>query len=366
MPTTRAHTGISPKGPVSARNKYLPVLAAGIMIFFASCTSHKIDKVERAFYFWKQDVSLSNYEKTLCDSLEIKKIYIKFFEVNFNEEMGNFPDAKTYIWYRYSGMKGFEYIVPTVYLRNIVFLKSSREDLDILADNVNYLINKYQQTQLPEDAVINEFQMDCDWTLKTKDNYFYFLKKLKAISGKEISCTLRLYPYKYPEKMGVPPVDKVMLMCYNLLNPLENPDKNSILDLSELKSYLNVKQKYPLHLDIALPVYSWAQVYHNERFSEVIYTEISPIKDILVQKQDNPLWYTVSKDTVIDDTYLRVGDQIKLEEITAEKINGAIELLKKNIDFEENTTVSLFHLDEKQLNNFTYEELSGFFTAFSR
>ncbi|MBK6962825.1 MAG: hypothetical protein IPH20_02555 [Bacteroidales bacterium] len=340
------------------------MLTIGVTAQLASCTHHKIENVERAFYFWKNNSDLSDKEKEMCDTLGVKKLYIKFFEVNFNTERGNFPESKTDWWGRYSETDSYNEVVPTVYLRNVVFLKSSKEDLDMLADNVNFLINKYQNEKFREGVVMNEFQMDCDWTLKTKDNYFYFLKKLKAVSGKQISCTLRLYPYKYPDKMGVPPVDKATLMCYNLLNPLEIPNKNSILDLSELKSYLNVSQKYPKHLDIALPVYSWAQVYHNERFSELLYTNIKLLKNIL--KQEKPLWYNVTQDTVINNTYLRDGDKIKYEEIDAKKIRGAIALLKKNIDFDKNTTITLFHLDEEQLNNFTNEELSSFYSDFGK
>jgi hypothetical protein len=347
-------------------SNFLFALAIGIVVQIASCTNtnSKIENVERAFYFWKNNSYLSDSEEKICDSLDVKKLYIKFFEVNFNEERGNFPESKTDWSGRYSESKRFNEIVPTVYLRNIVFLKSSKKDIDVLADNVNFLISKYCNERCQEGSVMNEFQMDCDWTLKTKDNYFYFLKKLKAISGKKISCTLRLYPYKYPNKMGVPPVDKVTLMCYNLLNPLESPDKNSILDLSELKSYLNVHEKYPKHLDVALPVYSWAQVYHNERFSGVLYTSTKELKNIL--KQEKPLWYSVTQDTVINNTYLRIGDKIKYEEMDAERIKSAIMLLKKNIDFHNNTTIALFHLDEEQLNNFTNEELSDFYTAFGK
>jgi hypothetical protein len=164
--------------------------------------------------------------------------------------------------------------------------------------------------------------------------------------------------------MGVPPVEKVTLMCYNLLNPLENPSKNSILDLSELKNYLKGSRTYSKHLDIALPIYSWAQVYHNEHFSAVLYTDTKQLKTIL--KQDKPLWYSVIKDTVINNTYLRIGDKIKYEEIDAEKIKSTIALLKQHIKFDKNTTVTLFHLDENQLNNFTYENLSDFYTDFSK
>lgn len=336
-----------------------------ILLFLAlTACGNKIENVERAFYYWKSDEwSLSEKEKQVCDSLHTQKLYVKFFEVDYNHEIGGFPIAKTHLSGWQLREMNFKSVVPTVYVRNVVFLKSSKEDLDLLADNVNFLINKYQAEDFKE-GTITEFQMDCDWTLKSKDNYFYFLQKLKAISGKQISATLRLYPYKYPDKMGVPPVDKVMLMCYNLLNPLDNPGKNSILDLSELKSYLKDAPPYPKHLDVALPIYSWAQVYHNELFSDVLYTDTKGLKTIL--RQDKPLWYTVTQDTFIHDMYLRVGDKIKYEEMDSTKIRSAIALLKQHIDFDKNTTVTLFQLDEMHLTNFTNAGLSSFYTDFSK
>ncbi|HOJ90254.1 MAG TPA: hypothetical protein PLH86_04100 [Saprospiraceae bacterium] len=334
-----------------------------ILVSFSSC-KNKIDNVERAFYFWRsKDWNLSDKEMQVCDSLKIQKLYVKFFEVDYNDEIGSFPISKTRLssW-RLDDLK-ITSIIPTVYLRNVNFLKSSKKDLDALADNINFLINKYQKAEF-KNFSINEIQMDCDWTLKSKENYFYFLQKLKSISDKEISATLRLYPYKYTDNMGVPPVDKVMLMCYNLLNPLENPSKNSILYLEELKSYLINVQPYPKHVDIALPIYSWAQVYHNEIFSAILYTDNKQLMPII--KEEKPLWYSVTQDKVIDDTYLRIGDKIKYENIDAAKIKEAIVLLKKYIHFNKNTTVTLFHLDEDQFNKFTNEELTTFYTDFTK
>jgi hypothetical protein len=164
--------------------------------------------------------------------------------------------------------------------------------------------------------------------------------------------------------MGVPPVDKVTLMCYNLLSPLQNHTKNTILDLQELESYLKNVKKYPVHLDVALPIYSWMQVYQNERFSDVIYTDNQQVKKVL--KSIKPLWFEVTTDTVVNETYLRRGDQVKFEEITAEKIQQAIVILKKHIDFDKQTTVTLFHLDSQQLNNYSHEEIARFFTDFSQ
>lgn len=335
-------------------------------LFFSCTKTNKVQNVEKAFYYWKSDdYGFSDKEKSLIDTLKIKKLYIKFFEVEYNETVGNIPISKTGL--RYSGFDRSDFdsiqVIPTVYLKNKVFLKSSKQELDTLVNNVNYLISKLGTRDFNGSFSISELQMDCDWTLKTKGNYFYFLKELKRVSKKKISCTLRLYPYKYPENMGIPPVDKVTLMCYNLINPMENKDKNSILDTNELSLYLNKKRKYPIHMDIALPIYSWMHVYQNNRFQNVLYPD-SSIKKIL--KQVKPMWYEVTKDTVIDDFYLRIGDNVKYEEITADKISKAIEIIQNNVVFDDTTTISLFHLDEKQLNNYTYETLSGFYSDFSR
>ncbi len=331
-----------------------------VLLFFYAC-SNKVETVERSFYYWKSDGwSLSDNERASLDSVKASKLYVKFFEVDNSAELGNYPVSKSN--FRCSRNDSFE-IVPTVYIRNEVFLKSDAKSLDSLALNVDFLINKRVKENYEDVPTISEFQMDCDWTLKSRDNYFYFLKKLKAVSKKQISCTLRLYPYKYYQKMGVPPVDRVTLMCYNLINPLENHTKNSILDITELKSYLTSKEKYPVHLDVALPLYSWMQVYQNNKFSEVIYSNLDKIKTVL--KPIKPLWYEVTKDTVIDyDYYLRVGDKIKYEEITADKISEAIRIIKKDVPLDNSITVTLFHLNQEQLSNFTNEEITGFYTGF--
>jgi allophanate hydrolase subunit 2 len=75
--------------------------------------------------------------------------------------------------------------------------------------------------------------------------------------------------------------------------------------------------------------------------------------------------YSVS-DTMIGDVYLREGDQLKCEEMNTERIREAISIVRKNIQLKENTTVALFHLDELQTRNFKNEELSSFYTDFSK
>lgn len=338
------------------------LLSILVVLLLQSCSKpNKVEKVERAFYYWKTlDWRFDNKLDSILNQTKTQKVYIKFFEVEHNALMGSIPISKNKLRFTNENIE----VVPTIFIKNDVFLKSSTKDLDVLADNINFLIDKFLKDDYDKEIKIKEFQMDCDWTINSKDNYFYFLKKIKAISKKEISCTLRLYPYKYPDKMGIPPVDKATLMCYNLLNPLENPKQNSILDVDELSKYVKGVKKYPLHLDIALPIYSWMQLYQNNQFQSVIYDSHEQMLENM--KKIDTLWYEVTEDFTVGDTYLRIGDKIKYEEVNKETINKTITLLKKNISFDEATTITLFHLDNTQLQKYSYEEISSFYTAFSK
>jgi len=341
-----------------------------LLLFFAafafiSC-ENKVNNIERAAYYWKSGEWNKDPEDSIAKELQVKKIYVRFFDVEHDETMGNIPISKTN-WNSYAGNPKYLdslIIVPTVYLKNEVFIKSSKKEIDTLAANVGYLITKYEDEKFSASKPATEWQMDCDWTLKSRDNYFYFLRQVKKLSGKTISCTLRLYPYKYPGKMGVPPVDKAMLMCYNLLNPLESKSKNSILDVGELKLYFDKKRDYPLHLDVVLPTFSWMLLYQNNHFVHVLEADNSAVKSVL--KPTKPLWFEVSKDTVIDGVYLRTGDQVKYESATPEMLAETIALLRENVVFDDHTTIAFFHLDKNLTHNYSHEALTRLYTDFSR
>jgi hypothetical protein len=341
------------------------LLLGMISVLLISCSEDKkLEKVERAFYYWKSGY-IDSGENTALKFYRANKLYIKYFEIDYSEAMGNYPLDKTQIGgYNREKFDSIA-IIPTIYIRNEIFQYNKERDLDKLADNIVFLINKYNKEKFENTLVANEIQVDCDWTKTTKDKYFYLLKKIKELSKGEISCTLRLYPYKYPEIMGVPPVDKATLMCYNLVKPLSDGDKNSILDLKELDSYLNLKKEYPLPLDVALPIYSWTHWYQNNHFSGLLTLGSKEIKTFA--KPTKPLWYEVTKDTTLNyETYFRKGDQLKCEEIDAKLINGAIAIIKKNVVLKDGCTIALFHLDEHILNQYTHEEVNGFYTAFTK
>ena len=214
---------------VMKKHFFYPLLV--VLLFHATyaCNSDK-SKINRGFYFWKSSSYCLNEKELTCLNKEhIQKLYVKFFDIETNDVLGAVPVAKTElnIWeFQHDSDSLMEasvdpVIVPTVYIKNEVFIQVTPGSLDTLASNTLFLIDKYFQNRMKTDSIdYNEIQIDCDWTEKTRDNYFSFLRKLKGTSNKSISCTLRLYPYKYRDQLGIPPVDRAVLMCYNLINPL--------------------------------------------------------------------------------------------------------------------------------------------------
>ncbi|WP_445722842.1 hypothetical protein [Flavobacterium sp.] len=338
-----------------------------ILLVFLSCTT-KIEKVEKAFYYWKSDNSAFNEnEEHVLDTLKVKKVYLKFFEVKYDETLGMIPFSKTkfnkYSWFDDSKKQELN-VIPTVFIKNEVFIKGSKAQIDTLVNNVNHLVKKYFEERFEGYPNLTEIQIDCDWTLKSKENYFYFLESFGNKSKLPISCTLRLYPYKYRTKMGIPPVKKVTLMCYNLIQPFDDKNKNSILDTNELKSYLSVVDKYPVHLDVALPLFSWGHLYRYDTFKKFINLNKQELESMSIKK--NKLWYDVVKDTVIKDFFYRKGDKIKFENIDSNLIHETISLLKKEVSFDKEITVTFFHLDDKQLEKFNYETITSYYISFSK
>jgi hypothetical protein len=345
-----------------------------IVLLFTACSQEK-PTIVRGFYYWKNtEYQLSEADEAQLKSLKTQKLYVKFFEVAPDEVFGTAPTAKSSLRfnnYAYSDDDSLRSvmtildIVPTVFIRNEALKTISKPELDSLAGNMVFLIDKYYSERFKYQAKsYTEIQLDCDWTPSTKGNYFHLLKAIKQRSKKVLSCTLRLYPYKYSKVMGVPPVDKATLMCYNLIHPLAFENRNSILENEELEDYLAGVKDYPLHLDIALPVFSWIHVYQNKQFIGIIDRTDEELKN--VTKKIRPMWYEVTQDFSTDEFYLKEGDLLKYEEVSPETIRKTIALLKEHLDPDGRTTISLFHLDGEQLTHMSHEDLLSFYTDFGR
>jgi len=315
--------------------KVLSLLFAILLVI--SC--NKTKEHSYSFYYWKTNLKLNETEKKSLNESTDPFLYTRFFDVD--KVGGKFQPVAVI-----TKDKSFEtdkQIVPTVFITNQTFLHIQKEEIHFLAESIHQLIQKKAKDyQL---KINNEIQIDCDWTAGTKDDYFEFLKELKKISGKNITCTLRLHQVKDKNLTGIPPVEKVYLMCYSTSSPLENSDKNSILDLNILKSYLSKLEDYPIKkIEVALPIYSWGIVTNHLGKHKLI--NALSVKDL-----DNPNFKKISdyeveilKDGFYFGNFLNKGFKIKVEEISQEQLNSATEFLDKKIS---TYNIIYYQLDSK-------------------
>jgi hypothetical protein len=342
-----------------------------LLFFPAACKQKQQLKTERGFYYWKSRLQFSDAEKKMLEQLKISKLYVKFFDVQLNEDgTGPAPVAKIAVDSSALDMlrQNKTQIAPVVFITNETIKTLDSSGLNLLAENIFRLIESISEKKLF--AGYPELQIDCDWTQTTKSQYFFLLQKLKklmdgsSLFGKQkiLSATIRLHQVKYSNKTGVPPVDKSLLMCYNMGN-LKNPaTSNSILDPSELKSYLQGLNKYPLQLDIALPLFEW-HVYFSNQLYKGITSEIKSEELTSSTGKWNQNIFTFERDTVLQNIRFKKGDVLRFEESRKEDIEQCIDFLKQNIHNRQ-LTVFFYHLDEVILNKHPQHELETLYNRF--
>jgi hypothetical protein len=308
-----------------------------LFVFMFSCS--KKENHDYTFYYWKTKLALDKTEKEVLNKATTPYLYTRFFDID--KINGKFQPIGAI-----TKDKSFEtdkQIVPTVFVTNRTLLKITDQEIKFLAESINTLIQK--KISEYHFKTSNEIQIDCDWTAGTRDDYFKFLKVLKKISGKEITCTLRLHQVKDKAQTGIPPVEKVYLMCYSTSSPMENSDKNSILDVNTLKSYLSKIDDYPIKkIEVALPIYSWGIV-TNYLGKHKLINALSE-KDLVNPnfKKISDTEIEIQKDGFYFGNYLNKGFRIKVEEISDEQIQQVVDFLDKKIP---HFNIIYYQLDSK-------------------
>lgn len=346
------------------RYHYFALMAT---FFLAACQQRHQDRtLERGFYYWKSIADIKPSEQQTMQQLQATKLYIKFFDVSWNgpAKMA-VPVAK--IRFTDSSRAFIQRnqlaIIPTVFITNETMLSADSSTAVTLADQIANLlegtIREYNFTNIPE------IQIDCDWTASTRDKYFALLEKLQQhelLRNKVLSATIRLYQCKYRNKTGVPPVKRGLLMCYNMGNLKDPLAQNSILDPAELEKYLTGLPKYPLPLDIGLPVFSWKVVFRNGGYKGLI--QELPDTDLQVASLTNRKGntYELLQDTILRNYELKKGDLIRQEDSNFGDIIKAASLLNPQL-VNSHFSVVLFHLDSLTLHKYSNHELEKIFNS---
>ena len=319
-------------------------------------TRPKPKTVYESFYYWKNTLSKTDLDTVMLGQLKIKKLYIKLFDVGWSPNDGVVPVSS--LVGNLSVIPSSIENIPTVFITNETFLKTDKNAIEALAQKVFLKIQSFYTTSdtpsVSRFEAVKEVQIDCDWSEKTREKYFDFLKKLKTFVSPtvKISATIRLHQVKYRSKTGVPPVDKGMLMMYNVLNPREFSERNSIFDAEEVSLYLKKQKVYPLPLDVVLPLFSWAITYRHNKFFELINGMTRAEADNAKWLEKNNKVYMFNTDTTIQNHYFRIGDLLKIEDSSPSVFSTSLELARPIIK-NDTLNISFFHYDSKLIHEIT-------------
>jgi hypothetical protein len=221
-----------------------------------------------SFYYWQDVFSLdSAEEKTLQDN-SVRLLYVRYFNVEWSPA-DTAPVTTGQLHYK-SSPENYT-VIPVISLHNNVFEQLSPADIPSFTSDIFArvrMINASRRIQT------REIQFDCDWTEKTKDNYFSFLREYHRISVQNVSTAIRLYQLKYPERTGIPPVDHGVLLYFNMVRT-DTGDEKSIYERAVVHRYTPSLRSYPMILDIALPIFSGAKSTKDEEDLMEIITDIN-------------------------------------------------------------------------------------------
>ena len=331
-----------------------------VLLICNACTNNTNN--HRAFYFWRSSFALSQNESKMLLNLKVNKLYIHFFDIKFDgNAKTDIPEA--IVKFNNDSLPSVE-IIPVVYIENMVLKKKGDSACRILASKTVTLINKICSYKK---ITPHEIQFDCDWTESTKSTYFKFIKISKELLQQniELTVTLRLHQIKYPLLTGIPPVARGTLMFYNMgnFNPAESD--NSILNLNLAKDYINSLKDYPLSLNIALPLYSWAVVFRNDKPIEILHefdkNSVSSLPDL---KPLNKNVFIASAGFYFNSVYIQQNDILKIEEIVPAQLHQAAQMLAENVK-KENRTIIFFDLNEKIFSRISRPEMETVYNSFN-
>lgn len=297
------------------------------------------EKADINFYYWKTSYDLDSFTKNILTYNHTKKIYLRYFDITIEDGK---PIPIGIIQFSDSFITPTD-IIPVIYMKNQVFKTTQNDsDLRILVSHTNKLI---QELSKANSIRVKEVQFDCDWSLETKLTYFKFLNYYKQIDTTvKLSATIRLHQVKYKEKTGIPPVDKFVLMYYNIGN-LNELKENSIFNINSSKKYSPYLSSYPKKLSFALPLFEWGIQLRGDKVVKIT-NEIDKIQFLNTDYFHfiNSNLYEVVQSHFSNGIYYIKGDKLKIERISESDLMTIAKEIKKN--YPSNIEECIFyHLD---------------------
>ncbi|MEN0004279.1 MAG: hypothetical protein AAF798_09055 [Bacteroidota bacterium] len=308
--------------------------------------------VQPSFYHWKSNFQPSHLAEATLQQLAPQRLYVRFFDVDWDfSRQAAIPKGEVQL----NDLAALPYaITPTLFITNRTLKHLPKAEIPVLAERI---IQKIQRKAAQANAPLpTTLQLDCDWTQSTRDAFFTLLRAIRESYPEleELSATIRLHQLRDRNIMGIPPIDRGMLMYYNMGDLEDWEEENSILNLEKAAPYEIGFRDYPLPLDLALPIYSWGLVFRQDRFLQIINDlRSSALTDTTYFEKIAANRYRIRKSTYLNGGYLYAGDQIRVEEMTPALVGEACQHLSTYFDADD-FTVAFYHLDSANLNVFNH------------
>lgn len=319
---------------------------------------------ERAFYYWRTTFRLSPAEQRALAELGVTRLYLRAFDVEWSAAEGAPSMIGKVVPLEGARVPDGIEVVPVVFLREEV-LRRGAGQLPALARELWAEVSRRMKLL---DATPRELQLDCDWTDTTRDAFFALVAKVRDEARLPLSATIRLHQIKYRERTGVPPVERGMLMFYNMGTFGADPAARAIFDPASAARYLARVPEYPLPLDVALPIWSWVVHLRDDRVVGLLQsTDPDELAALPFLARAAPDRHVVTRSAFLHGTLLREGDVLKLE-VTgpAEALAAARQIaphLGSLLGPGSRRAVSLFDLSERNLARHAPATLDQVFRA---
>lgn len=290
-------------------------------------------------------------------------MYIRLFDVDWDEIKGTaLPVGKIHFQTK---IPGFIHVTPVVYLTTKTLQKTSDS---LIINLANKIFKQVESTTSSNNIHYDELQIDCDWTESTRVKYFALLNTLKKLELSQnviLSSTIRLHQIKYPIATGIPPVNRGMLMFYNMGSLAASAQRNSIYNEYDAGKYAGYIHKYPLKLDIALPLFSWSKHTRNGHIIELISKlPISDYNNNLNFTKTDSIIYIATNSFFYRGFYFMKDDKIIIEQMQALQCKTAALQVDKELQKTQRSIV-FFHFDSLTLSQYAKQDLEEIFNIFN-
>lgn len=335
------------------------LLLLSLVFTLSSCGQRRA--VEPSFYYWKSTFQLSDGQLDTLRQLKVGRLYVKFFDVVWQGRA--VPEAETRFVTR--PPEDLD-IVPTVFITNTTLVHLPQDEVDELAEKITSKVLRMAGNNLGRP--VTEVQVDCDWNQTTREKFFQLVRGIRSRLGErniKLSATIRLHQIKYKNQTGVPPADRGMLMAYNVETVQKRITQNSIFNSEIVKDYTANIDRYPLPLDVALPIFSWGVVFQGDRFIGLINNlGEEDVQDSRFFARRGRNSVQVLQDTSVRGIRLYHGDTVRLESANPRDVVSASKTLRRKLSFD-GIHVALYHFDDLGVRRTGYAKIRSIFAAFT-